>query len=253
MPGIQGVEVLRILKEKQPAVEVIIATGCGSMGTAVEALRYGAFDYIQKPIVNFDQDLLKVVGEAISSRREKLGSRRPGTTPESELVERRILLMDQLTEIAALANRQGREEAALEHVEDLLFRNFGAGAGVVFSVPPAPQEPAPIHTWGISGTPSLRELRWSDSAVLKAVRKGQLGTFHLDALPALSSELNGWREVVCLPLVFGGEAWGGLLLFFAEKLPPHLEGPTERHPFQLLAPALTSIFAASLRHPLSQH
>lgn len=258
MPGLQGIEVLRILKEKNPSVEVIIATGCGSMGTAVEALRYGAFDYITKPIVNFDQDLLKVVREAISSRRVKMEPGRAKFGPSgSDVTERRLLLLDQFTEIAALANRPRGDEATLELVEDLLLRSIGAGAGILLSVPPPPQDPVPVYTWGISGTPSLREVRWSDSVILKTFRRGRLGILPIDKLGSgdlglPSEDLTGWQEVVCLPLLFAGTAWGAILLFFAEKFPEHLGGPLERHPFQILAPLLASIFASSLRYPLSQ-
>jgi FixJ family two-component response regulator len=72
MPGMYGMEVLRRMKEAEERVEVIIATGCGSVHSAIEAMRYGAFDYITKPIVNFDEDLLKVVEAAIRARRQRL-------------------------------------------------------------------------------------------------------------------------------------------------------------------------------------
>lgn len=72
MPGMYGIEVLRRMKEMDETVEVIIATGCGSVHSAIEAMRFGAFDYITKPIVNFDEDLLKVVQAALLARRKKL-------------------------------------------------------------------------------------------------------------------------------------------------------------------------------------
>ena len=76
MPGTSGIDILRRFKEINDDVEVIIATGCGSMHSAVEALRYGAYDYITKPILNFDDDLLRVVEEALTERRERLSKRR---------------------------------------------------------------------------------------------------------------------------------------------------------------------------------
>jgi FixJ family two-component response regulator len=76
MPGTSGIDVLRRFKELNDDVEVIIATGCGSMHSAVEALRYGAYDYITKPILNFDEDLLRVVEEALAERRERLTKKR---------------------------------------------------------------------------------------------------------------------------------------------------------------------------------
>lgn len=49
MPGLDGLELLGAVKEKSPATEVIVITGFGSIGSAVEAIRKGAYDYITKP------------------------------------------------------------------------------------------------------------------------------------------------------------------------------------------------------------
>jgi signal transduction histidine kinase len=50
MPGMNGIAVLGKIKEINPEIEVIVATGFGSMETAIECLRNGAYDYITKPI-----------------------------------------------------------------------------------------------------------------------------------------------------------------------------------------------------------
>jgi DNA-binding NtrC family response regulator len=50
MPGLSGLEVLEAVKEKYPSVEVIILTGHGSEKERTEALRLGAFAYLQKPV-----------------------------------------------------------------------------------------------------------------------------------------------------------------------------------------------------------
>lgn len=49
MPGLDGVAVLGKIKEIKPQIEVIIATGYASIETAIESLRKGAYDYINKP------------------------------------------------------------------------------------------------------------------------------------------------------------------------------------------------------------
>lgn len=49
MPGMDGVDVLRRVKELSPQVPVMIITAYGTVETAVEAMRIGAFDYITKP------------------------------------------------------------------------------------------------------------------------------------------------------------------------------------------------------------
>lgn len=49
MPVMDGITALGAIKKLDPDIEVIIATGHGTMGTAVESIRHGAFDYIHKP------------------------------------------------------------------------------------------------------------------------------------------------------------------------------------------------------------
>ncbi|MFQ5663323.1 MAG: sigma-54-dependent transcriptional regulator [Terriglobia bacterium] len=50
LPGIDGLEALRRLKETNPASVVIMISGHGSIETAVKATKLGAFDYIEKPL-----------------------------------------------------------------------------------------------------------------------------------------------------------------------------------------------------------
>lgn len=50
MPGMDGIEVLRRIKQKSEQTEVIIITGHGGIDTAIETMRQGAYGYIVKPI-----------------------------------------------------------------------------------------------------------------------------------------------------------------------------------------------------------
>lgn len=49
MPGMDGLDILRMIKDKERQEEVIIITAFGSLETAIEALSRGVFDYITKP------------------------------------------------------------------------------------------------------------------------------------------------------------------------------------------------------------
>jgi two-component system, NtrC family, response regulator HydG len=62
-----GMGVLRAVKEAQPRSEVIVMTAYGTIESAVEAMRLGAFDYLQKPFS--EQELLLKVEKALESRR----------------------------------------------------------------------------------------------------------------------------------------------------------------------------------------
>ena len=66
MPEVNGIELLKAVKEHQPKTEVIILTGYGSIETAVEALKLGSYDYLQKPI---KLDRLKVLIDRILEKR----------------------------------------------------------------------------------------------------------------------------------------------------------------------------------------
>ena len=69
MPNIDGLEVLRRVKETHPDVDVIMVTGLSQIDTAVQAMKLGAFDYISKP---FEPDELKLVVQRALERRRLL-------------------------------------------------------------------------------------------------------------------------------------------------------------------------------------
>jgi signal transduction histidine kinase len=70
MPGLPGIKVLEQIKQQDPDIEAIVITGYGSLDTAVQGIRLGAFDYIDKP---FDVNhILALVKRALERRYAKL-------------------------------------------------------------------------------------------------------------------------------------------------------------------------------------
>jgi DNA-binding NtrC family response regulator len=69
MPGMDGIRLLKAAKALDPAPEVILITGHGTIESAVEALQHGAYDYVQKPFLN--EELLRRVGTLAEFRRLK--------------------------------------------------------------------------------------------------------------------------------------------------------------------------------------
>ncbi len=67
MPEISGLDLLRSIKKASPGTDVIIVTGYGTIESAIEALKLGGYDYLQKPI-NFER--LKILIDRIVEKRE---------------------------------------------------------------------------------------------------------------------------------------------------------------------------------------
>ncbi len=64
MPGMDGVETLKKIKQRHPRIEVIMLTGHATAESAVEGLKSGATDYLQKP--TSIEDLIAKAEEAFS-------------------------------------------------------------------------------------------------------------------------------------------------------------------------------------------
>lgn len=79
MPGVDGIELLRRIKEIHPNLEVIIITGQGTIDSAIAAMKLGAYDYLTKPCKLSELDLI------VEKAYEK-----------STLQKQNILLKDQL-------------------------------------------------------------------------------------------------------------------------------------------------------------
>lgn len=80
LPDFTGVEMLRKIKLLQPAVAVIIITGYSDVRTAVETFRYGANDYVTKPL--YPDELLVTIKETIAKNEKRSSSEVDESTPE---------------------------------------------------------------------------------------------------------------------------------------------------------------------------
>ncbi len=70
MPEMDGVDVCKAVKHLRPDIDVIIITGYASVDTAVETMKYGAMDYIQKPFT--EDELLAMVKKFVIRRQERI-------------------------------------------------------------------------------------------------------------------------------------------------------------------------------------
>jgi DNA-binding NtrC family response regulator len=69
LPDFNGVDVLKKIKTKNPLIEVIIISGYAAIDSAVESLKLGAFDYLEKPFEL--NDLISKAKQAAQKKRER--------------------------------------------------------------------------------------------------------------------------------------------------------------------------------------
>ena len=104
MPGLSGIDVLRKLRDVRVDASFIIMTGFGTVETAVEAMKLGAIDFVQKPF--FRDELLMRVRSAVDRR---------------QLARQVDLLQRQIQPSASLEALVG-ESRAMVKVKDLIQR-----------------------------------------------------------------------------------------------------------------------------------
>jgi len=132
LPGIDGLEVLKRVRAASPSTQVIMATAHASIASAVEAMRRGAFDYLNKPV---DLDELRVVVDKALAHlhlsrelsylkaRGEAGAHVSGIVGESPPVR---TLREQIRRIAALESPGGAGAPTV-----LLLGETGVGKGLV--------------------------------------------------------------------------------------------------------------------------
>jgi two-component system response regulator FixJ len=109
MPNMDGMEFLRHLKEVQSKSPIILISGHADVPMAVEALKLGAFDFIEKPVD--DVKLVASINRALARASEELGQARASEDLKgrfSELTPREVEVFDLVT--AGLTNHSVAEK-----------------------------------------------------------------------------------------------------------------------------------------------
>jgi len=125
MEGIDGMELLRRAQQGDPRLPVVVITGHGDVETAVEAMRLGAYDFIEKPFA--PERFLDVVRRASEKRQLVVENRRLRRVVNEQTLSSRILG----TSKAAVALRGAVAELASTDVSVILYGETGVGKDLV--------------------------------------------------------------------------------------------------------------------------
>ncbi|UCD91343.1 MAG: hybrid sensor histidine kinase/response regulator [Desulfobacterales bacterium] len=124
MPGMDGIELLRIIKEEIPDTEVIMITGHGDMDLAIKSLKLEATDFVTKPI---NDDVLEI---ALKRAHERLTMRRllrEHTNNLEQLVRDKTKKLVEAEKLAAV----GQTVAGLSHAIKNIASGLKGGAFVL--------------------------------------------------------------------------------------------------------------------------
>lgn len=92
-PGPDGLEVLKVAKQLNPLSCVVVMTGYSSIGTAIESIRSGAFDYLSKPFKLAEIEILAnriIEYLALIDDNKRLSSKLALVTEKSAAIDRRL-------------------------------------------------------------------------------------------------------------------------------------------------------------------
>ncbi|MBN1103969.1 MAG: response regulator, partial [Deltaproteobacteria bacterium] len=100
LPDMDGMEVIRAVREAKPETEVIVITGYPTIPSAVESMKLGAVDYLLKP---FSEDDFKTAVEKAIEAKEEAAAKKiaPPATQEERLIQKR--------EVTAVLDRTTRD------------------------------------------------------------------------------------------------------------------------------------------------
>ncbi len=90
MPKMDGIELLQKIRAEQPDLPVVLMTAFATIGTAVQAMRLGAFDYVQKPFES--EEILIVVEKAVEH--QKLVSENAAFRANADALPPKVLVGD---------------------------------------------------------------------------------------------------------------------------------------------------------------
>ena len=198
MEGIDGIELLKRAQQIDPELPVIVITGHGDVETAVEAMRLGAYDFIEKPFE--PERLLEVIKHACEKRALVNENRRLRKAVNEQTLGSRIVGTSRAIERV----RASIAELAATDVSVILYGETGVGKDLVARClhdfgPRHEGHYVAINCAAIPETMAESELFGYDSGAFTGAAKartgklehGSGGTFFLDEVDSMPLQIQG--------------------------------------------------------------
>jgi len=125
MPGIDGIELLKLLRERAPTVDVVLMTAFDDLPTVARAMREGAFDFLVKPLklVDLREVLRRILEDRVARQVKQPAGKREGDSYRLDaLVGRATSMVDVYKRVGQLASSR---------TNALLRGETGTGKGMV--------------------------------------------------------------------------------------------------------------------------
>ena len=113
MPEVDGLEVLEAIKDRSPDTPIIVVSGTGVIGDAIEAIRRGAWNYLLKPIQDMSV-LLHAISQAMERSRLIVENRAYQEHLEEEVAKRTEALQKAMSDL---------NQSHLQHTQRKLIEN----------------------------------------------------------------------------------------------------------------------------------
>ncbi len=191
---VNGLDLVSMCKEQFPSTAVIMVTGHGSVETAVEAMRLGAFDYLTKP---FDLgDLIKTVNQAL--QRNGIAAATPTSIPSTTLrsasASKLIGHSDAIQRIFDIVRRVANNDSPV-----LLEGEFGVGKHMVARAlhEASRRSNSPYKELQCSAMPEdvLETELFGQTAIFNRVSGGTIHLAEINQLPArIQAQLNTFLD-----------------------------------------------------------
>ena len=196
MPGIDGMGVLKRVKETDPHLPVVFITAYAEISASVAAIRAGAFDYLSKPFEH--QEVRRVVHAALTERARELARANENLAQHNRVIG----LLNEMGEMLQSCHK-GAEVGAV--IEPFLGRLFAEDSGGLFLFSASHNLVEAAAVWG--DAPPHCQVFVPDDCW--ALRRGKAHIGGESArLPQCAHVPDQTGACLCLPLMSRGEAIG---------------------------------------------